>query len=228
MEYETAASVYRMPTPEPSADSKRDKARRRCKQALIWTLCLEGLSWPFRYYEFAIYSCLPPVFYDWGPFILGTVILATEFYTIYILIRYFRTAKIRSAYPFLIIVLSHFIVSHTNPSQTNIQSYHTLFKKEREEVAQAYCTGKLSLERGDCEKCVQLPEKWKHLSLMSDHVDISCDTIRQQALFYTRWGFFSYWEALVYRFDGSYPDDPIMQRSYKITRLDDHWFYIVH
>lgn len=206
----------------------RDKAIRRCKQALIWTLCVEGLTWPFDYYEFIIFSYLPPAFYDWGPSFLTVIVIATELYSIYLPIRYFRTAHLRSLYPFCIVFLAHCIVNHTDPVLTNIRSYHEFWKKEREYVATSYCAGKLPLERGDCERCVQLPRKWQALSLMSDHVDIECDTMRPQALFYTRWGFFSYWEALLYRFDGSYPDDPVILRSYKITRLDDHWFYIVH
>ncbi|MHC1713694.1 MAG: hypothetical protein AB9872_16225 [Solidesulfovibrio sp.] len=213
---------------DPPSSFKRDTALRRCKQALIWTLCLECFSWPIRSYEFVVYSYLPPIFYDWGPFIIFILTIATEIYSLYLPIRYYKTAKIRSIYPFAVVVLSHFIISYTSPVDENIRSYHSLFKKEREALVTSYCAGKLSLERGECDLCMQLPQKFQHLSLVSDHVDITCDTMRQQALFYTRWGFFSYWEALLYRVDGSYPDDPIILRSYKITKLDDHWFYVVH
>ncbi|EFL52350.1 conserved hypothetical protein [Solidesulfovibrio fructosivorans JJ]] len=208
--------------------SMRDVALKRCRQALVWTLCIECLSWPLRYYKFIIYSHLPPIFYEWGPLLFFIAVIATEVYALYLPIRYFKMIQIRSLYPLAIIVISHFIISHTSPSNINIMSYYSLFRKEREYIATSYCDGKLALAHGECDRCVQLPEKWKYLSLMSDHVEIECDTMRPQALFYTQWGFFSYWEALLYRFDGSYPDDPLILKSYKITRLNDHWFYIIH
>lgn len=201
---------------------------RRCKLAFIVTLCFEGFSWPLRYYEFIIYANLPTIFNDYGPTIFFIIDISIEIYSIYFAIRYFLTIKFRALYPFAIVVLSYFIISHTSPYATNISSYNYLYKNEREKVVTDFCSGKLSLARGDCERCVQLPQQWKHLSLMSDHVDIECDGTRSQALFYTQWGFFSYWEALLFRADGSYPDDPLLLRSYKITRLDDNWFYIVH
>jgi hypothetical protein len=171
---------------DPTSRSKRDGALRRCKQALIWTFCLESLSWPLRYYEFIIYSYLPPIFYDWGPFLLFFVTISTEIYSLYLPVRYFRTTRIRSIFPFILVVLSHFVISHTSPSNINIMSYHALFRKEREYIATSYCAGKLSLDDGDCDRCLQLPQKWKHLSLMSDHVDIICDKTSSQAMFYTR------------------------------------------
>jgi hypothetical protein len=212
----------------PPSPAKREIALRRCRLALLWTLCFECLSWPLRYYEFIIYSYLPPVFYDWGPPLFTIITLATEIYSIYLPFRYFRAARFRSFYPFIVIVIAHYVISATGPANTNITSYHTWFKNERENIVASYCSGKISLEPGDCEKCVRLPKEWQRLSLMSDHLDITCDEIKTQALFYTRWGFFSYWEALLYRADGSYPDDPLILRSYKITRLDDNWFYIIH
>ncbi|EFL51687.1 conserved hypothetical protein [Solidesulfovibrio fructosivorans JJ]] len=212
----------------PIPHTSPDKALRRCTQALILTLCVEGISWPFDSYEFIIFSHLPPILYDWLPFLLSFTVISTELYSVFLPIRYFRKARFRLLYQFFIVLLAHSIISHTNPSFTNIHSYHAFRKNEREYIAKSYCSGKLPLGRGDCERYVRLPQKWQALSLMSDHVDIECYTMRPQALFYTRWGFFSYWEALLYRFDGSYPDDPLILRSYKITRLDDHWFYIVH
>jgi len=207
---------------------KREIGLRRCRQALIWTLCLECFSWPFRYYRFIIYSQLPPVFYEWGPLFFFVLTISTEVYSLYLPIRYFRTTQIRSLYPLLVVVVSHFVISHTDPNSINIKSYDSLFRKDREDVVSSYCSGKLLLKHGDCDRCVDLPGKMSHLSLMSDHVDIECEGQKHQALFYTQWGFFSYWEALLYRADGSYPVDPNILKSYNITRLSDHWFYIVH
>lgn len=217
-----------MTTIEQFSRSKRDVALRRCSHALIWTLFFEGLSWPLRYYEFIIYSYLPTVFYDYGPFTLIVIAIATGIYNTYLVFRYFETAKSHSMYPLAIVVIAHFIISNTSPVNCNMTSYHSLFKNEREKIVMDFCSGKLSLARGDCKHCVQLPSKWRHLSLMSDHIYIECGTHGPKAIFYTRWGFFSYWEALLYRFDGSYPDDPIILKSYKIMRLDDNWFYVIH
>lgn len=213
---------------ESFSHTKRDAALRRCNQAFVWTLCFEGLSWPLRYYEFIVYSYLPTPFYDYGPFSFIVITIITEIYSMYLVFRYLTTAKVRSLYPLAIVVLAHFVISYTSPVNVNVASYHSLFRSEREKIVTDFCSGKSSLARGDCEHCVQLPSKWRHLSLMSDHVDIECSINGPKAIFYTRWGFFGYWEALLYRFDGSYPDDPLILRSYKIIRLDDNWFYVVH
>lgn len=217
-----------MPGTESSPRSKRDIALRRCKRAFIFTLCFEAFSWPLRYYEFIIYAHLPTFFFDYGPATFSIASFSIEIYSFYLAIRYFLAIKLRALYPFAIVALSYLIINHTTPYTTNISSYHDLYKNDREAVVADFCSGKLSLPRGDCERCLQLPSQWRHLSLMSDHVDIECDETRSQALFYTQWGFFSYWEALLFRANGSYPDDPLLLRSYKITRLDDNWFYIVH
>lgn len=217
-----------METIESFSRSKRDAALRRCNQALIWTLFFEGLSWPLRYYEFIVYSYLPTAFYDYGPFAFVVITIVTEIYSIYLVFRYFKLKKVRSIYPLAIVILAHFIISYTGPVNINMTSYHSLFKKEREKIVTDFCSGKLSLTCGDCEHCVELPSEWRHLSLVSDHVDIECRTNGPRAVFYTRWGFFSYWEALLYRHDGSYPDDPLILRSYKIIRLDSNWFYVIH
>ncbi len=209
-----------------SASDATAKAIRRCRLALWWTVVFLLFNLPFTYYDYTIYAFLPAPFYTWGPFVLFCLQIGTEIYSIYLLIRYFRTPRFRAFYPLLVVLTVHFSIQQTNPSDVNIKYYCSLFRDEREYVVSSYCNKSLRLEKGKCDECQVLPPKWKHLAL-ENRTEISCDGDKQTALFFTNWGFLASWEALMYRSDDSYPDEPHILRASSIERLGKNWFYIV-
>jgi|GEM_PF-1804709 len=212
---------------QPPADTTV-KARRRCRAALWWTIGFYITTSPLRYYEYIIYSYLPSPFYDWGPTILIILTLATEGYTIYLAIRYFRLSLLQGIYPFIVITIAHFILSSTDPYETNIKSYCSIFRDEREYLVKAYCAKTLSLQKTYCDHCFVLPPEWKHLAVADGIVEITCDYDRQTGLFLTVRGLLDAWHGLMYQSDASAPDAPNIADAYEITKIEKNWYYVNH
>lgn len=155
------------------------------------------------------------------------ILISTEIYSLYFAIRYVTILKLKAIYPYLAFFLTSLFLHYASPIYYNRRNYHSTFRSERESLVAAYCGKSISLPTGECDKnCVELPPQWKHLSV-ERRTEIACGEASNTALFFTEWGFLNYWEALIYRSDDSYPDEPHILRARSIERLGKNWFYIV-
>jgi len=211
-----------------SPAEKTAKARRRCRRALWWIIALYLVTTPLTYYEYIIYSFLPQVFYDWGPFLMFVVTISMEGYTIFLAIRYFRLPWLQSFYPFLVVIIAHHTIGLANPYETNINSYCEIFREKREQLVKDYCAKKISLQKFHWDHCFVLPSELRHLALADGVVEITCDWDRQTGLFYTKRVFLDAWHGLMYQSDDSSPDDPQVTDAYEIIKIEKNWYYINH
>jgi hypothetical protein len=212
---------------QPDSDTTQ-VAQQRCHRAIWWMIALYLVTAPLRYYEYIIYCYLPPACYHWGPSILIMLTLLIETYSLYLAIRYFRLPLFQNFYPFLVVIIAHYTFSMTNPNKINLQSYHSLFYKQREHVVQAYCAKKLTLIKRYSEHSFDLPLHWRHLAVADGIVEISCDQNRQTGLFLIWRGILDSWQGLLYQSDGLFPDDPDITEAHAITKIDKDWYFIDH
>ncbi|MFP5258383.1 MAG: hypothetical protein ACLGQH_05100 [Acidobacteriota bacterium] len=218
-----------MPVSEAqSSNEAASTARRRCRQALWWTIAVSLLAAPLDCYEYIIYAYLPGFCYSWGPFLTVVLELGTWAYAIFIAIRYCWRQRLRSLYPLIIMVAVHYALGEINPYDRNINSYHAAFREEREYLVKAFCAKEISLQRTYCDHCFVLPRKWKHLAVADGVVEITCDYNRQTGLFLTIRGLLDSWHGLMYQSDDSPPDAPNIADAYEITKIGKNWFYINH
>lgn len=204
-----------------------DKKSRHARRFLYWSLAINLASLPLNYFQYTIYGFLPDIFYRWGPFSLLVSLLLSEIYALYFAIRYFFSLKFKAVYPYLIFLITSQILHYSSPVSFNRCQYYLAFQKERESLVAAFCDKSISLPKGECDTdCVELPPQWKHLSV-ERRTEITCGQDRNTALFFTEWGFLNSWEALMYRSDDSYPDEPHILRARSIERLGKNWFSIV-
>ncbi|QLA18464.1 hypothetical protein [Desulfolutivibrio sulfoxidireducens] len=211
-----------------SPAEKTAKARRRCRRALWWIIALYLVTTPLLCYKYIIYSYLPQMFYDWGPFFTFILIISTEGYSVYLAIRYFRLPWLQSFYPFFIFVIAHNIIGAINPYETNIKSYSSVFRDEREQFVKYYCSNELQKQNLYSKHRIVLPQELRHIAVEEGLVDITCDTNRQTGLFFTMLGMFDSWHGLMYQSDDSFPDDPHITDAYEITKIEKNWYYISH
>ncbi|QLA18465.1 hypothetical protein [Desulfolutivibrio sulfoxidireducens] len=211
-----------------SPAEKTAKARRRCRRALWWIIALYLVTTPLRCYKYIIYSYLPQVFYDWGPFLMFVVTISMEAYTVFLAIRYFRLPWLQSFYPFLVVIIAYHTIGLANPYETNIKSYCEIFREEREQLVKDHCAKKISLQKFHWDHCFVLPSELRHLALDDGVVEITCDWDRQAGLFLTDRGFLDAWQGLMYQSDDSFPDDPQVTDAYEIIKIEKNWYYINH
>jgi hypothetical protein len=197
-----------------------------CRLALWWTIGVILFTLPFRFYDLIIYSYLPSSFYTFGPFLLVCLRLGTIIFSVYFALRYFTTHHFQSFYPLFIVLLTYLAILQTDAFDINIKSYCSFFRDEREYVIKSFCSGKLHLERLECDECRALPSNLKHLTLGKNSIKISCQYDTNEGIF-TISGFLDNSEALLYRSDDSLPEAQVLRDLHSIERLEKNWFFTV-
>ncbi len=202
------------------------RANRACRRAFCWTVGLLSTSLIYAYNSYTIFAYLPTGGDILLPVIFTFLLFFMPTYSAYIAVRYFKAHYAQSFYPLLLLCTTLFVIKPPQIFRSNVSSVCSRFQQQREQLAQAFCTGKISLHEVHPKVYIP-PDALRYKAGLSHNVFIDCQDDRIIAAF-PLWGYLDHSEELMYRSDGSLPEPQSQSGIQDYDKMKQNWYYVAY